>query len=64
MGNGAMVHHPEGSGMVAPHRELAAQVERALIVGDLSQLAPEQRVDLYNTTCRSLGLWGTRAWTC
>lgn len=36
--------------------EIAQIMERVLIVGDLSELTPEQRVLYYNETCRSLGL--------
>ena len=36
--------------------EAAKAIERVLIMGDLSKLTEEQRVDYYLTTCKSLGL--------
>lgn len=32
------------------------EIERVLVSGDLSKLTPDQRVNYYNTTCKSLGL--------
>lgn len=34
----------------------AANIERVLMMGDLSKLTPDQRVSYYNATCKSLGL--------
>jgi hypothetical protein len=31
-------------------------IERVLVTGDLSSLTPQQRVEYYNATCKSLGL--------
>ena len=34
----------------------AAIMERVIIAGDLSKLAPQERVSYYRATCESLGL--------
>lgn len=39
-----------------PTAELSSAIEQVVIGGDLSVLNPEQRVQYYNTVCKSLGL--------
>ena len=36
--------------------ELSTAIEQTMIQGDLSKLNPQQRVEYYNTVCRSMGL--------
>lgn len=40
----------------APESDAVAALERAALVGDLSQLSPSERLDYYRGVCRSLGL--------
>lgn len=41
---------------VAPEYALATTIEQVVIVGDLAQLKPEQRVAYYKQVCESIGL--------
>lgn len=40
----------------APYEVASAIIERVVMDGDLAPLSPQQRVDYYQTTCKSLGL--------
>jgi len=35
---------------------MSVEIERVLMMGDLSKLTPDQRLSYYNATCKSLGL--------
>ena len=46
----------ENNAIVTVDKDQAAIVEKVVIAGDLSKLAPAERVNYYRATCQSLGL--------